>query len=252
MCSCHPCHLPHPLVAIAIAIFVAFAVACPPLLSPLPSPCRPHPLCHSLIALAIVLIVACRCCCCHHHPHCHSPTTCIAIAIVFATVPIAIALACHPHHRCNHPLCCLCLHLSATLVAVTPPLGGGRGGPYQSSTWSNFGCRCRCGHHRHCLCQPHDRPGGAGQTLRGHSAPSSGRVPKWRGCYLCVAGVILHTYQQQWWQSAMGSGCGIGNVATKLIMLDKPVSQKLPVARCYGTYVMNCNTSRYTLYNDEV
>jgi hypothetical protein len=34
-------------------------------------------------------------------------------------------------------------------------------------------------------------------------------------------------------------------------MLDKPVSQKLPVARCYGTYVKNGNTPHHTLYDEE-
>ncbi len=28
-------------------------------------------------------------------------------------------------------------------------------------------------------------------------------------------------------------------------MFDKPISQKLPVARCYGTYVINGNTTRF-------
>ncbi len=34
-------------------------------------------------------------------------------------------------------------------------------------------------------------------------------------------------------------------------VLDKPVSQKLPIARCYSTYVMNGNTPHHTLCDEE-
>ncbi len=34
-------------------------------------------------------------------------------------------------------------------------------------------------------------------------------------------------------------------------MLDKPVSQELPVVKDYSTYVMNGNTPRHTFYDEE-
>ncbi len=40
-------------------------------------------------------------------------------------------------------------------------------------------------------------------------------------------------------------------MALKSQILDKPVSQKLPVVKDYGKYVMNGNTPHHTLYDDE-
>jgi hypothetical protein len=124
--SCRPCHCPHPRP--------------PPLLpSPLPS-LLPSPLlarqpCHRLHCLApLTLLVACHPHCRHSCRHCHCPRCCspctlvaVAVAIALATVIIAIVIACHPCCRCNHPLCRLCLHSPATLVAVAPhQIGEGR------------------------------------------------------------------------------------------------------------------------------
>jgi hypothetical protein len=90
--------------------------------------------------------------------------------------------------------------LLATLIAVVialfiasaftclPPLsplhhlGWGRGGPYQSDARSYFGCHRWCRHHRHRLCRPRNRPGGAGPTTRGIPMPSRQLAPTWGGC----------------------------------------------------------------------
>jgi hypothetical protein len=139
---------PATLVTIATALFVAVTVARPPTLSPSPSPCHPHlPCCMPtslppqsspppspllLLAPHLVLLIAChphrRHSPCHcHHPRCCSPRTLVSIAITLATVASAIVIAHHPCRRCNRPLCCLCLHLPATLVAAVPPwVGEGR------------------------------------------------------------------------------------------------------------------------------
>jgi hypothetical protein len=123
-CSCNPCHRLHP---------------CPPPLLPLPLPSlSPLPLlacqpCHHLHCFAtLTLLVACHphcrhSCCCRHRPRCRLSCTLVTVAITLATVTIAIIIACHPHHHQNCPLCCLCLHSPATLVAATPPwVGEGR------------------------------------------------------------------------------------------------------------------------------
>jgi hypothetical protein len=123
-CTCCPCHFPHPR---------------PPPLSPLPlpsllpSPLLTHQPCHRLHRLAaLTLLAACHPHCRHscrrcYCPCCCSPRTLIAIAITLATIAIAIVIAHHPRRRCNRPLCCLCLHSPATLVAVAPPqVGDGR------------------------------------------------------------------------------------------------------------------------------
>jgi hypothetical protein len=123
-CSCHPCHCPHPCLP---------PLSPSPLPSSLPSSLLARQPCHHLHRLAtLTLFVAChphprhsrRC---RHCPRCRSPRTLVAIAITLATIAITIVITCHPHHRCNRPLCCLCLHLPATLVAAAPPrVGEGR------------------------------------------------------------------------------------------------------------------------------
>jgi hypothetical protein len=129
---------PATLVAIATALFVAVAVARPPTLSPSPSPSRAHPPCclppslppqsspchrhYCCLPCTLVLLIACHphcrhSRCRHHRPRCRLPHTLVAIAIALATVASAIVIACHPCCRCNCPLCRLCLHSPATLVA---------------------------------------------------------------------------------------------------------------------------------------
>ncbi len=122
--SCQPCHRPHPRPP-------------PSLPSPLPS-LSPLPLlarqpCHCLHRLAaLTLLVAChphcrhsRCSC--HRPRCRLPRTLVAVAIALSTIAIAIVIARHPCCHRNRPLCHLCLHLPATLVAIAPhQVGEGR------------------------------------------------------------------------------------------------------------------------------
>jgi hypothetical protein len=108
-----PCHRLHCLAALTLL------VACHP-------HCRHICCCHHcprcLLPRTLVLLVACHphhrhSCCRHHRPCCRSPRTLIAVAIALATVASTIVIACHPCCRCNRPLCCLCLHSPATLVA---------------------------------------------------------------------------------------------------------------------------------------
>jgi hypothetical protein len=123
-CSCRPCHCPHPCPPPSLPL---------PLPSLLPSPllaCQP---CHHLHCLATLTLFVARhphgrhSHCCRHCPHCCSPRTLVAVAITLATIAITIVIACHPHHHRNRPLCRLCLHLPATLIAVVPPrVGEGR------------------------------------------------------------------------------------------------------------------------------
>jgi hypothetical protein len=176
--SCRPCHCPHPHP--------------PPLLpSPLPS-LLPLPLlarqpCHHLHHLVtLTLLVACHPHCHHsrrrrHCPCCHLPRTLIAIAIALATIALPSSL-----------LTTLVAIVTALFVAsalTCPPpllplrrLGWRRGGPYQSGARSYFGRHHQGHHHRHRLCRPRDRPGGAGPIKRGIPTPGRHLVPMWRGC----------------------------------------------------------------------
>ncbi len=81
---------------------------------------RHRPCCRSPHTL--VLLIACHPHCRHsrcrrHRPRCRSPRTLVAVAIALAIIASAIVIARHPRCCCNHPLCHLCLHSPATLVA---------------------------------------------------------------------------------------------------------------------------------------
>jgi hypothetical protein len=102
--------LPATLIAVAIALFVAAAIACPPPLSPLPSPSSLLPPPFMAIAIALLLPSchplhhhhlgpsgSCRCCPCLPLGHLHLPIATIA------------AHHCHRHPsqlRCHPPVHC--------------------------------------------------------------------------------------------------------------------------------------------------
>ncbi len=108
-----PCHHLHRLATLTLL------VACHPHCRH--SCCRRHrPHCCS--PRTLVLLIACHphcrhSCCRRHRPRCCSPHTLVPIAIALATVASTIVIAPHPPCRRNCPLCRLCLHLPATLVA---------------------------------------------------------------------------------------------------------------------------------------
>jgi hypothetical protein len=208
--------LPATLVAITTALFFAFAIAHLPALSLVPLPCYTHPLCRLLIVITIALIVPHHSHCCRHCPCCHSPTTFVAIAIALATVAIAIVITCHPCRHCNRPLCCLCLHLPATLVAVAPPFGGGgedNTNPARDPTLATAASATIIIAAFAARTTSWERPV---KQHAGIQCPTdSVRQHGGAAVSFCEAGVILHANQQRRrWRHADSGGCSIGNAAT--------------------------------------
>jgi hypothetical protein len=196
--SHHPLPRNCPLCAIAIAL-VALAIA---RILTRQTCCHCHcPLCchrrclpANLVTISIAL------------PPSPSSSLATLIAATVVTAAIALVVACLAPSSPSPlllPPSSLPSSLLATLVAVVialfvasaftclPPalpscqLGWGRGGPYRSSARSYFGRHRQCRHHRHRLCRPRNRPGGAGPTTRGIPMPGRQLAPTWWGCCPC-------------------------------------------------------------------
>jgi hypothetical protein len=139
--------------------------------------------------------------------------------IALATAAIAIVIARHPRPPCNCPLCCLSAFTCPPPLLPLCRLGWGRGGPYQSSAQSYFGRHHRCHHHRHRLCRPRDRPGGAGPMTRGIPTPGRQLALTWRGCCRRLCSRRHPPHQPMAVAAAAaadgGGGGGVGNVSTK-------------------------------------
>ena len=222
------------LATIAIALFVSHHCCCYHH-HPLHCHCCRHCRClpTTLVTITIALLPSPSLSLAHPHHHC--PHHCLP---QLSLPPLPFLLLAHHLHHCCHCSChcCNCHHnclppllslqlpsllplisLPATLVAVTPPLGGGGKDhtnlvrdPTLAAAASaiiiiaTFAARATS---REGLAQQHTGIQRPADGVRQHGRAAVG---------ICVAGVILHANQRQQWQwRADGCGCGVGSAATK-------------------------------------
>jgi hypothetical protein len=192
-----PASSPATLVAIATSLFVAIAVAHPPPLSPLPSPCLPHPLCPLPPSSPLQFPSS-------------LPTTAAAaaIALVVTHLPLQLPSLLPLLSLAHHP-CCHCTALGGggedhTNLVRDPTSAATAGAAIIVAT---FAARAT------------GREGLVQQRAGLQRPADSLRQRDWAAVGVCVAGDILLANQRQWRRRQHadgGGGDGVGNAINKV------------------------------------